>query len=60
MDGVNDKDYMVKQLGLAPTMRTPFASSTYFCNLLPSHVYREIIESFPPDKLFPNHAVRRL
>lgn len=60
VDSVDDKDYMIKQLQAAPTMKIPFASSTYFCNLLPSHLYTEIIDTFPPDKLFPNHVVRCL
>ena len=58
VDSVDDKDYMIKQLQAAPTMKSPFASSTYFCNLLPSHLYTEIIDTWPPDKLFPNHVVR--
>ena len=58
LQGVNDKDTIIKQLVAAPTYNLPFEAATYFCGLLPENLYLDLILNFPPDRAFENYAVR--
>lgn len=52
---LTDKSFIIKQLVAAPTYTRPFNAATYFCGMLPQHIYTQLIENFPPDKFFENY-----
>ena len=54
---LTDKSFIIKQLVAAPTYTRPFNAATYFCGMLPQHIYTQLIENFPPDKFFENYEV---
>lgn len=57
-EGAAMKAYVVEKLKMATTITAPFKSATYFCNLWPQAMYRNLTAHFPPDRAFTNYATK--